>query len=162
MVQECLVRLRWTAERFDATRGSVGDYLLGLQSAPASASSAGVSGPLAGVRIPISARCRPRSPGRPSRSRSSRSQRPGLPGRVALLVRWQRCGLMRRSWPECVTPGPPAGPKYQEQVRWRVCVFEGGCREGEDYGTPGASPGVTWARSPCRVLRSSSGMPIGP
>ena len=42
-----------------------------------------------------------------------------------------------------------------------VC-FEGGCHEGEDYGTPGTSPGVTWARSPCRVLRSSSGMPIGP
>ena len=41
-------------------------------------------------------------------------------------------------------------------------VFEGGCHEGEDYGTPGTSPGVTWARSPCRVLRSSSGMPIGP
>ena len=41
MVQECLVRSRWTAERFDATQGSVGDYLFGLQSAPGSASSAG-------------------------------------------------------------------------------------------------------------------------
>lgn len=31
-------------------------------------------------------------------------------------------------------------------------MFEGGCREGDDYGASGASPGVTWARSPCRVL----------